>query len=406
MTIKDYSILLICVVFLQCNANLNATILTLFSKQVGVPQPLPISFNAPRETRVALTKAMSKNDVSLEWIDQFTFKEKFLLVLYQDGKLFASGEESTYIDQQIFYLTTNLDLYEKYTINNELVQQKLGNFDENLYRPLESVEQNYLKRRQNFHGSTFIAMAEDELPAIAIENLSTAPYHSSNQTYEVTKLVRGAFFDVWKLLEIQLNFTTKLYKRKDGKWGVPSLLPNGTAVLTEGIIKSIVTGQADIAIANIGIVYNRQLVIDYIHPIVDLMIGIFVNKDGLHETFDFLVYRRPLNMETWIVVLISFAMIFAYIALSRKILGQGLEVSFTSSKAYLINETPGPSRNHFLSLKIIFFTVLLMGNVLWMAFNGSLLSGLITPTTFKPFHNLETLLESNYRLKKLLVTIG
>ena len=397
MTIKDYSILLICAVFLQCNANLNATILTLFSKQLGVPQPLPISFNAPRETKVALTKVMSKNDVSLEWIDEFTSKQKFLLVLYQDGKLFSSGKEFTHIDQQIFYLTANLDLYEKYTINNELVQQKLGNFDENLYRPLESVEQNYLKRRQNFHGSTFIAMAEDELPAIAIGDLSTAPYHSSNQTYEVTKLVRGAFFDVWKLLEIQLNFTTKFYKRKDGKWGVPTLLPNGTAVLTEGIIKSIVSGQADIAIANLGIVYNRQLVIDYIHPIVDLMIGIFVNKDALHETFDFLVYRRPLNMETWIVVLISSATIFAYIAFSWKILGQGLEVTFTSSQAYLINETPSPSANHFLSLKIIFFTVLFMGNVLWMAFNGSLLSGLIAPTTFKPFHNLETLLESNYR---------
>ena len=57
MAIKDYSILLLCAVFLQCNANLNATILTLFSKQLGVPQPLPISFNAPRETKVALTKA-------------------------------------------------------------------------------------------------------------------------------------------------------------------------------------------------------------------------------------------------------------------------------------------------------------------------------------------------------------
>ena len=38
------------------------------------------------------------------------------------------GYERINIDQQIYFLTPFLELYEKYTINNELIQQKLGHF--------------------------------------------------------------------------------------------------------------------------------------------------------------------------------------------------------------------------------------------------------------------------------------
>ena len=266
----------------KCDGIIQAKILTAFARQFRAPQPLAIFYNTSKETKIKLIKSMSEKGVTLHWNDELKYSTKFLLVISQSDGLLDQNEEIK-MDQEIYYLTSSLDLYEKYTVNNIEIKQKLGHFEDGMYVTEKLIEQNILKRRQNFHGSTFIAMA------IAIGDLSTAPYHPSNQTYEVTKLVRGAFFDVWKLLEIQLNFTTKFYKRKDGKWGVPTLLPNGTAVLTEGIIKSIVSGQADIAIANLGIVYNRQLVIDYIHPIVDLMIGIFVNKDALHETFDFVI---------------------------------------------------------------------------------------------------------------------
>ena len=43
----------------------------------------------------------------------------------------------------------------KYTINNE---QKLGHFVDGIYIPEELIEQNFLKRRKNFHGSEWIAL--------------------------------------------------------------------------------------------------------------------------------------------------------------------------------------------------------------------------------------------------------
>ena len=67
-------------------------------------------------------------------------------------------------------MTTSLNLYEKYTINNIIIQQKLGHFVDGMYIQEESMEQNFLKRRQNFHGSELIALTNEDLEYTKIEN--------------------------------------------------------------------------------------------------------------------------------------------------------------------------------------------------------------------------------------------
>ena len=54
------------------------------------------------------------------------------------------------------------------------------------------------------------------------------------------------------------------------------------------------------------------------------------------------------------------------------------------------------------SSKVIILTALLMGNFVWMIYQGSLISELITPKVTKPFHDLKTLVESNYRFDMFL----
>ena len=70
-----------------------------------------------------------------------------------------------------------------------------------------------------------------------------------------------------------------------------------------------------------------------------------------------------------------------------------------SLQANLGTDNFGSLRNQFTSTQMIFFTSLLMGNVIWMSYNGALLSELISPKVVKPFHDLETLVKSNYRFK-------
>jgi hypothetical protein len=48
---------------------------------------------------------------------------------------------------------------------------------------------------------------------------STATYFSENQTYDITGIIQGMYYEVLKTFEEELNFTTRLYKRQDGIWG-------------------------------------------------------------------------------------------------------------------------------------------------------------------------------------------
>ena len=57
------------------------------------------------------------------------------------------------------------------------------------------MEQNFLKRRQNFHGSELIALTNEDLEYTKIENFNNAPYFPSNQTYDVTGLAQWSIID-------------------------------------------------------------------------------------------------------------------------------------------------------------------------------------------------------------------
>ena len=162
----------------KCGDNIQANTVTAFARQFRAPQPLPIFYNSPKEIKITLIKSMSEKSSTLNWVNNLQYSKNFLLVISQDDGL-LDGNEDIKVDQQIYFLTLSLDLYEKYTINNKLIQQKLGHFVDGMYIPEESIEQNFLKRRQNFYGFELIALTLEYGNYIQIENLKNAPYFSS-----------------------------------------------------------------------------------------------------------------------------------------------------------------------------------------------------------------------------------
>ena len=301
-------------------------------------------------------------------------------------------------------MTTSLNLYEKYTINNILIQQKLGHFVDGMYIQEESMEQNFLKRRQNFHGSELIALTEEFLEFTKIEKLKNARYFPSNKTYDVTGLVQGSIFDIWTILQKNLNFTTMIYSRMDDKWGVPILHPNGSIFVPDGIVKHGMDGSADILLTFLVIMYNRYLVIDYLVPLHGLASGIFVSKGLIQESLDFQVFLMPFDKWTWSTMISSSLIITTGIVLTSKVLNQEklnclnfIDIFAKSLKANLGNTSFTPNTNKFHSLQMLIFVALMTGNIIWIAYNGALLSKLVQPIFNKPFHDLESLAESNYR---------
>ena len=326
--VKDRTIMLwliICCATLltaKCEGIINAALIVTFAKQFRAPKPFTLFHDVPKEGRIKFIKSMSKVGFTLDWINELHNSKKFLLVISEDDGLLERNKEIK-IDQQIYFLTPSLDLYEKYTINNELIQQKLGHFVDGMYIPEESIEQNFMKRRKNFHGSKLIALAGTCGNQMKIENLKNAQYFLSNETYDVTNLVKGSIFDIWKTLETNLNFTTKIYSRKDDKVGVPIQHQNGSISVPDGTIKDVMDGSGDVVLTCLTFLYSRNLVIDYMVPIESSSNGIFVNKDSIQESLDFEVFKKPFDKWTWTMLISSSSIVAIIIVLTSKVLNQG-----------------------------------------------------------------------------------
>jgi hypothetical protein len=388
----------------KCGCIIQDITLTAFSRQFRAPKPLPIIYNIPKETKITLMKSMSEKGLTLDWVNEFKYSKTFLLIVSQTDDLLDVNEEIN-IDQQMYFLTPSLDLYEKYTINNQLIQQKLGHFVGGTYIPEESIEQNFLKRRQNFHGSKLIALTvESGDMSIRISNSKNATYFSSNKTYDVTDLVQGPIVDIWMIFQNNLNFTTRIYSRMDGKWGVPIQHPNGSISVPDGIVKDGMDGLADILLTKLVIMYERYLAIDYLVPLKSSLNGIFVNKNSMKESLDFEVFQKPFDKWTWTTLISSSLIVTISIFLASNVLNQGnlkylnfIDIFSKSLKANLGSASFTTPTNKFHSLQMVIFVTLIAGNVIWIAYNGALLSKLIEPRFEKPFHDLESLAESNYR---------
>ena len=388
----------------KCDGIIQAKTLTAFVQQFRAPQQLPIIYRTPKETKIKLIKSTSEKGLTLDWVDEFQYSKTFLLIISQDDGLFNRNKEIT-INQQIYFLTPSLNLYEKYTVNNQLILQKLGRFVGGMYMPEESIEQNFLKRRQNFHGSKLIALALNTGHDIKINKHENATYFPYNETYDVTDLIQGSIFDIWMIMQSNLNFTTEIYSRMNDKWGVPVQHPNGSISVSDGIIKDGMDGLADILLTRLVIMFERYLAIDFLFPLKSLPNGIFVNKDSMKESLDFKVFQKPLDKWTWTALILSSLIVAISIVLSSKVLNQGnlkfanfMDIFAKSLKANLGSASfTTPITNKFHSLQMVIFVALITGNIIWIAYNGALLSKLIKPRFEKPFHHLESLAESNYK---------
>ena len=273
----------------KCDGIIQGKILTAFASQFRAPQPLAIFYNTSKETKIELIKSMSEKGVTLHWNVELKYSTKFLLVITQSDDLFDQNEEIK-MDQEIYYLTSSLDLYEKYKVNNIEIKQKLGHFADGMYVTEKMIEQNFLKRRQNFHGSKLIAITNEDHNFIKTGNLKNAPYFPTNETYDVTGLVDGSYIDIWMTMQNNLNFTTAFYQKKIKKYGVPVQHPNGSISVPDGIIKDSLDYSVDILFAHLSMLYNRYLVIDYLVPLVSEPNGIFIKTGSIQESLDFEVF--------------------------------------------------------------------------------------------------------------------
>ena len=163
-------------------------------------------------------------------------------------------------------------------------------------------------------------------------------------------------------------------------------------------------GLADIIVSGLNPLPERLLAIDFLQSIISINGGIFIKNDLLIEGVDFGVYKYPFDGKTWIAFILSSLLITISIMILGKNFDQNKFSLTYAIKAFIISLKANLGKDSFSSLhielesyRIIIFFTLLFGNILWLSYNGSLLSGLITHKVTTPFSDLESFAKSSYR---------
>ena len=221
------------------------------------------------------------------------------------------------IDKRIYFLDgLSWKLYETYTINKYTITNFLGHV------VLENVEFVYSeqsipgfeKRRSNFFGLQLNGMIDSQNPYVTFpENFtSKVKYFSNNNTYDMTNVADGIFINILHSLEKSLNFSTKLYLRKDRKWGMPLSFPNGSYVL-DGMIKSLVeVDSIDIIWTSLDIVPERIPYVDFLPAIAYDHGAIFIQDHEKMYQIQFSLFLEPLTIKLWIAILLADLLIVGF----------------------------------------------------------------------------------------------
>ena len=330
MLIKLVIILSVCIILCQTIA-INHYELIAVCRRLGIRHPIFI--NVPN--RITLTKSFFDSNryvtfgngvVTYSFIFYAETLEDLLNLSNQNVmKKFDSGliivkdnifENSTQlinltIENQIFLMNEDSKLiYETYTINGIKIVKPIAQNIENHFKWFQ--DPNLIIRRSNFHGIHLKALTEivEGPNSYLDENYETlATFHPSNETYLVNKYHQGIYKSVLQILESELNFTTSIFKRKDGAWGFVDKSSNGT-IVASGMIGDVVNSKVNMLVVSLVLTSKRVQYMDFITPLTQDFGSIFLPGNSIVEEIDFgKTFAAPFRLEMWIAVGISLLII-------------------------------------------------------------------------------------------------
>ena len=311
------------------------------------------------------------------------------------------------INQEIYFFkwSTN-QMFETYVINGKLIKRKLGFMDPKTLEFIWESGQNpdFFQRRSNFHGITLRGMVEFRGLNLNADPkyLQNAPFYSNNQTYLVNGYIYGLMYDILEELQNKLNFTTLLYKRKKPTWGYVYPQPNGSYIGT-GMVGDIFFKRSDIIVAPLGMVYKRAIYIDYLPPVTDYLCGVYIQNSDLSEHVDLDTFVAPFSVNLWMIILLSTFITAIMKTISMTCYQQ--PIGFLDWIAFMWNSFIAifggkPSHTKIdsnLGYKMIVFSSLLGGSIIWICYRSSLTAELSVSLKKYPFKDMDTLSKTQWK---------
>ena len=226
------------------------------------------------------------------------------------------------VGSEVLFLDWNsLKVYESYRINKIQITRYLGKFHTNngskslaTFVPSKDYLSNMENRRCDFYGIQLIS-AVNWLQEDPVNYSNVVHFFPNNNTYDITKLTNspeyyGTFWnilelEILKIMELKFNFTSKIFLRKDMKIGYPYILPNGSTMITDGIIQNLWEGSVEFVCGYFQMLPIRQHFVDFLPVLWSAHDAIFIPIEDPTEEIDWKVFFKPFAIEVWFAILIK-----------------------------------------------------------------------------------------------------
>ena len=210
--------------------------------------------------------------------------------------------------------------------------------------------------------------------------------------------VKGAFIDVLNIFQDKLNFTSNLYKHEEVSFGNFHLV-NGS-VRGTGIVGDVYEKKAVLAVAALTITKSRFEYIDYLFPMWNDRIGLYVRTKDISHKMDINLFVTPFQIYVWIMI---GSLAFVIGIIKSSILEEYHPICKTvfylwSSLKAFFGVPPLQNKSSLRdSYRLIVFVSLLFGQIVWVSYNAFLTSELAITEESLPFKDLESLAETDWR---------
>lgn len=132
--------------------------------------------------------------------------------------------------------------------------------------------------------------------------------------FEGNARFEGYVVDLIRRIQQNLNFKYELEVVPDGKYG--NLDP--VTKKWDGIVRHLLDGKADLAVADISITYERKTAVDFTMPFMNLGIGILYTKPPKKET-DLFSFLQPFTVDVWLYTGLAYVSISVLVFILSRI---------------------------------------------------------------------------------------
>ena len=202
------------------------------------------------------------------------------------------------MDRRIFD-TNRSPIEEKFDIVNlrSYGFEKVGRWDSiNGLAMEERKEIIWSSGRTTVPMDTSISLENQTVTVVTIEEKPFITRRSSNTPGKL--LLAGYCIDFLERLREKLKFSYEIYLVPDGNYGSQDAISKEW----NGMVKELIEGRADMAVASFTVSSERQNVIDFTQPYMDL--GLTALIQSVNDEVEYFTFFKPFHLHLWLMILL------------------------------------------------------------------------------------------------------